>query len=235
VKEETCCRCRCCYRTPHSGTLDDSSRRPRHLDQSSLLPAQQTISRLRSWQTPLNPNEEPGDERRFARPACHDALERLPTASPAKSLAYVGGRWIAKANRKSFEVSDPASSVPLAWVAALDADETKQAIDAAAVAFPLARAAAAGARQNPAQMVRADARRQGGSGADHDAGTGQAAGGIAGRDRLRRLLHRMVCRGRQAAERRERHQPSAGRRNDRPARALGVVGIVTPWNFPRPW
>lgn len=72
----------------------------------------------------------------FARPACHEALERLKDKHLLKSPAYVGGRWIANGANRTFEVNDPASSVPLAWVAALDADETAHAVNAAAVAFP---------------------------------------------------------------------------------------------------
>src|SRR5690606_5120355 len=67
----------------------------------------------------------------FARPACHDALERLKDKHLLKSLAYVGGRWVANSANRTFEVKDPASSVPVAWVAALDADETGKAVDAA--------------------------------------------------------------------------------------------------------
>ncbi|WP_426128311.1 NAD-dependent succinate-semialdehyde dehydrogenase [Pararhizobium sp. PWRC1-1] len=76
----------------------------------------------------------------FARPACHEALERLKDKHLLKSLAYVGGRWIASGANRTFEVRDPASSMPLAWVSALDADETTNAIDAASTAFPKWRA-----------------------------------------------------------------------------------------------
>ena len=76
----------------------------------------------------------------FARPACHDALERLTDRHLLKSLAYIGGRWIANSANRTFEVKDPASSLPLAWVAALDADETTRAVAAAAAAFPTWRA-----------------------------------------------------------------------------------------------
>ncbi|WP_409999404.1 aldehyde dehydrogenase family protein [Rhizobium leguminosarum] len=55
-------------------------------------------------------------------------------------LAYVGGRWIANGANRTFEVSDPASSAPLACVSALDGDETTGAIEAASTAFPKWRA-----------------------------------------------------------------------------------------------
>ena len=72
----------------------------------------------------------------FARPACHDALERLKDKHLLKSLAYVDGRWVANGDNRTFEVRDPASFLPLAWVSALDADETTGAIDAASGALP---------------------------------------------------------------------------------------------------
>jgi len=76
----------------------------------------------------------------FARPAYHDAVERLNDKHLLKSLAYIGGRWVANGTNRTFEVRDPASSLPLAWVSALDANETGSAVDAAAAAFPKWRA-----------------------------------------------------------------------------------------------
>ncbi len=76
----------------------------------------------------------------FARPDCHDALERLKDKHLLKSLSYVGGRWVANGANVTFEVRDPASSLPLAWVSALDAEETGRAIDTAAAAFSAWRA-----------------------------------------------------------------------------------------------
>ena len=66
----------------------------------------------------------------FARPAYHDALARLADRHLLRDLAYVGGRWVAGKSGKSFEVTDPASSATLAWVASLGANETAVAIDA---------------------------------------------------------------------------------------------------------
>ncbi|CDN58146.1 Succinate-semialdehyde dehydrogenase (plasmid) [Neorhizobium galegae bv. officinalis bv. officinalis str. HAMBI 1141] len=76
----------------------------------------------------------------FARPAYHEALTRLADRHLLRDLAYVDGRWVAGANGQSFQVTDPASSATLAWVASLSAEETDAAIDAAATAFPVWRA-----------------------------------------------------------------------------------------------
>ncbi|MGK9053641.1 NAD-dependent succinate-semialdehyde dehydrogenase [Neorhizobium petrolearium] len=72
----------------------------------------------------------------FARPAYHEALTRLSDRQLLRDLAYVGGRWVSGAEGRSFQVTDPASSATLAWVASLGAEETGTAIDAAAAAFP---------------------------------------------------------------------------------------------------
>ncbi|MCQ1853282.1 NAD-dependent succinate-semialdehyde dehydrogenase [Neorhizobium galegae] len=76
----------------------------------------------------------------FARPAYHEALTRLADRHLLRDLAYVDGRWVAGAGGQSFQVTDPASSATLAWVASLSAEETDAAIDAAATAFPVWRA-----------------------------------------------------------------------------------------------
>ncbi|KAB1083713.1 NAD-dependent succinate-semialdehyde dehydrogenase [Neorhizobium galegae] len=76
----------------------------------------------------------------FARPAYHEALTRLADRHLLRDLAYVGGHWVAGAGGQSFQVTDPASSATLAWVASLSAEETDAAIDAAATAFPVWRA-----------------------------------------------------------------------------------------------
>ena len=156
----------------------------------------------------------------FARSDRHEALDRLADRRLLRELAYVDGRWTASEAAKSFEVTDPATGATVAWVAALDARQTTGGDRCGLPRISgLACAAAAGAVENPAQMVRTDHRRQGGPGAADDARTGQAAEGIARRDRLCRLLRRMVCRGSKTPQRRERDQPSARRGNDGAARA----------------
>ncbi|MGW9795851.1 betaine/carnitine transporter, BCCT family [Serratia sp. 121840015-2] len=62
----------------------------------------------------------------------------------------------------------------------------------------LARAAGTATRPAAAPLVRTDAGTPAGSGQPDDAGARQAAGGVAGRDPLRRLLYRMVRRTGQA-------------------------------------
>ncbi len=58
----------------------------------------------------------------FARTSFHDALARLTDPHLLRELSYVGGRWIAGHDGKSFRVTDPASDATLAWVAALDGE-----------------------------------------------------------------------------------------------------------------
>ncbi|RWK52736.1 NAD-dependent succinate-semialdehyde dehydrogenase [Mesorhizobium sp.] len=72
----------------------------------------------------------------FARPHRHEALDRLADRRLLRQLAYVDGHWTASDAAESFEVTDPATSATVAWVAALDARQTSKAIDAASRAFP---------------------------------------------------------------------------------------------------
>ncbi len=72
----------------------------------------------------------------FARSLRHDALDRLTDRRLYRELAYVDGHWTASDTAKSFEVTDPASGATVAFVAALDAAQTTKAVDAAARAFP---------------------------------------------------------------------------------------------------
>ncbi|CCV08347.1 succinate-semialdehyde dehydrogenase I,NADP-dependent [Mesorhizobium metallidurans STM 2683] len=72
----------------------------------------------------------------FARSHRHEALDQLADRRLLRELAYVDGRWTASEAGKSFEVTDPATGTTVAWVAALDAGQTARAIDAASRAFP---------------------------------------------------------------------------------------------------
>ncbi|ESX96476.1 NAD-dependent succinate-semialdehyde dehydrogenase [Mesorhizobium sp. M0761] len=72
----------------------------------------------------------------FARSHRHEALDRLSDRRLLRELAYVDGHWTASGAAKSFEVTDPATGTTVAFVAALDAGQTTKAIDAAARAFP---------------------------------------------------------------------------------------------------
>ncbi|CAH2404542.1 NAD-dependent succinate-semialdehyde dehydrogenase [Mesorhizobium ventifaucium] len=77
----------------------------------------------------------------FARPHRHEALDRLADRRLLRELAYVDGHWTASEAAESFEVTDPATGATVAWVAGLDSRQTSKAIDAASRAFPAWRAA----------------------------------------------------------------------------------------------
>ena len=72
----------------------------------------------------------------FARSLRHDALDRLSDRRLYRELGYVDGQWTAGDSADSFEVTDPATGTTVAFVAALDAEQTTKAVDAAAKAFP---------------------------------------------------------------------------------------------------
>lgn len=72
----------------------------------------------------------------IARPQFHPAIEALSDPRLLREQAYVGGRWIAADSGRTFEVTDPASGQTLAFVAALGAAETTRAVDVAASALP---------------------------------------------------------------------------------------------------
>ncbi|WP_404927939.1 NAD-dependent succinate-semialdehyde dehydrogenase [Mesorhizobium sp. ORM16] len=76
----------------------------------------------------------------FARSYRHEALDRLADRRLLRELAYVDGHWTASEAAESFEVTDPATGATVAFVAALDGRQTASAIDAAARAFPAWRA-----------------------------------------------------------------------------------------------
>lgn len=76
----------------------------------------------------------------FARPEFHTALSRIKDKHLLRDLAYVGGRWSAGIDGRSFEVTDPATGMTVARVASLGAEETSLAIDAATRAMPAWRA-----------------------------------------------------------------------------------------------
>ena len=72
----------------------------------------------------------------FARSHRHEVLDRLGDRRLLRELAYVDGHWTASEAAESFEVTDPATGTTVAFVAALDARQTTKAVDAAARAFP---------------------------------------------------------------------------------------------------
>ena len=71
----------------------------------------------------------------FARAQRDAGLDRLSDRCLLRELAYVGGQWTAGA-AGTFEVRDPANGETVAWVAALDGGQTNSAIDAAVAALP---------------------------------------------------------------------------------------------------
>lgn len=169
----------------------------------------------------------------FARTPFHDTLNQLKDRHLLRELAYVGGRWTTSRQGKSFAVTDPATDGTLAWVAALDGDETTAAIDAAERAF-------AGWRDLPPHDRAAMLRRW-----------GELM--LADRDDLALIM--TLEQGKPIAEARgeidyaasflEWYAEEAKRLNAESVtshltgaemivrrEALGVVGIVTPWNFP---
>ncbi|MDR7032727.1 NAD-dependent succinate-semialdehyde dehydrogenase [Mesorhizobium sp. BE184] len=67
-------------------------------------------------------------------------LDRLTDPRLLRQLAYVDGKWTAGSHVESFPVTNPASGTVIANVAALDARQTAAAIDAASTALPAWRA-----------------------------------------------------------------------------------------------
>ena len=95
----------------------------------------------------------------FARADFHDGLTGLKDRHLLRNLAYVDGRWVAGDAGKGFDVTDPATGKSLAWVAAIDTDQVTAAIGGRQPRLPdMAGTAAAGARKDPAPLVRPDAR-----------------------------------------------------------------------------
>jgi aspartate-semialdehyde dehydrogenase len=169
----------------------------------------------------------------FARPDFHDALIRLKDRHLLRDLAYIGGRWTSGATDTRFQVTDPATSKTLAWVASLGADETSSAIDTAAKAFPAWRALlpqqrAAILRKWYELMLAAKddlalimTLEQGKPLQESLGEIDYAAGFIEWYAEEGKRLN---------AESVTSHLPDAEMIVRR--EALGVVGVVTPWNFP---
>jgi aspartate-semialdehyde dehydrogenase len=73
----------------------------------------------------------------FAPTTRDDGLDRLKDRRLLRELAYVDGRWVSGMTAsRSFQVTDPATGATVAWVASLDEEDTACAIDAAQRAFP---------------------------------------------------------------------------------------------------
>lgn len=169
----------------------------------------------------------------FARTTFHDALARLADPHLLRELAYVGGRWISGRDGASFKVTDPASAATLAWVAALDGEQTGEAISAASDALPAWRSMLPQqraailrkwhdlmleAREDLALLMTLE---QGKPLAESRGEIDYAASFIEWYAEDGKRLN---------AESVTSHLPGAEMIVRR--EALGVVGIVTPWNFP---
>lgn len=169
----------------------------------------------------------------FARTHRHQALDRLADRRLLRELAYVDGHWTASEAANSFEVTDPASGVTVAFVASLDAAQTTRAIDAASRAFPLWKALLPQQRANILRdwydlIVAAKddlallmTLEQGKPLAESLGEIDYAASFIEWyAEEAKRLNAESVTSHLAGAEMSVRRE------------ALGVVGVVTPWNFP---
>jgi aspartate-semialdehyde dehydrogenase len=169
----------------------------------------------------------------FARPNRHPALDGLRDRRMLRELAYVDGHWTAGDAGQTFEVTDPASGAKIGWVSKLNADQTTIAIDAAAKAFPLWRDLLP--QERTAKLRRwyeliLEARddlalimtlEQGKPLAESRGEIDYAASFIEWYAEEAKRLN---------AEGFTSHLPHAETIVRR--EALGVVGVVTPWNFP---
>ena len=137
----------------------------------------------------------------------------LPLRDPSlfRQANYIDGKWVESDSGKTLTVRNPATGEP----------DRRSARDGRGGNPPrdrgggprlstLARLASQGSGGDLAAAFQAHDREHRGSRRDHDRRAGQAARREPGRDRLRRLLHRVVRRGGQARLR--RHHPAAGRR-----------------------
>ena len=169
----------------------------------------------------------------FARPQRDNGLGRLADRRLLRELAYVDGRWTASDAGRTFEVRDPANGETVAWVAALDAGQTTAAIDAASRALPKWRAMLpqergkilrkwfeliVAAKDDLALLMTLE---QGKPLAESGGEIDYAASFIEWYAEEAKRLN---------AESVTSHLPGAEMIVRR--EALGVVGVVTPWNFP---
>ena len=169
----------------------------------------------------------------FARPERHAELSRLDDRRLLRELSYVDGKWTAGAARRFLEVHDPANGAQLAWVASLGAEDTAHAVAAAALAFPLWRALLPqersaklrtwfelirAAREDLALLMTLE---QGKPLAEAKGEIDYAASFVEWyAEEAKRLNVESVTSHLPDAEMLVRREP------------LGVVGVVTPWNFP---
>ncbi|WP_309084641.1 NAD-dependent succinate-semialdehyde dehydrogenase [Chelativorans sp.] len=163
----------------------------------------------------------------------HADLGRLKDRRLLRELAYVDGHWTAGAQGQSFVVHNPADGAPLGWVASLLAEQTADAIDAAARAFPQWKALLpqersarlrrwfeliTAATEDLALLMTLE---QGKPLAEARGEIAYAASFVEWyAEEARRVNAESVTSHLPGAEMIVRREP------------LGVVGLVTPWNFP---
>jgi aspartate-semialdehyde dehydrogenase len=170
---------------------------------------------------------------RFAPTLRHDALDGLADRRLHRELAYVDGHWTAGDAGEHFEVTDPATGESLAWVASLGEAQTGGAIDAASAALsgwqamlPQERAAVLrtwfdlikAARDDLALLMTLEQ----GKPLQESLGEIDYAASFVEwyGEEARRVNAESVTSHLPGAEMMVRREP------------LGVVGLVTPWNFP---
>ncbi|ESW90438.1 aldehyde dehydrogenase [Mesorhizobium sp. LSJC285A00] len=169
----------------------------------------------------------------FARSHRHEALDRLSDRRLLRELAYVDGHWTASEAAESFEVTDPATGATVAFVAALDAQQTTRAIGAAARAFPAWRSLLPQERSRILRkwfeliiaakddLARLMTLEQGKPLQESLGEIDYAASFVEWyAEEAKRLNAESVTSHLPKAEMMVRREP------------LGVVGVVTPWNFP---
>jgi aspartate-semialdehyde dehydrogenase len=163
----------------------------------------------------------------------YDALARLSDHRLLRDLAYIDGHWTAGANGNVFPVIDPTTCTLVRRVASLDADQTTSAVDAASLAFPKWRALLPqeraallrawhdlilSAKEDLALVVTLE---QGKPLADSRDEIDYAASFVEWyAEEARRLCAESVVSHLRNADTIVRRE------------AIGVVGVVTPWNFP---
>jgi aspartate-semialdehyde dehydrogenase len=169
----------------------------------------------------------------LAQQNVHDALSRLGDRRLLREFAYVDGRWTNGVTDARFKVIDPATGLLIGWVASLGADETSRAVDAAARAFPAWRAMLP---QQRAMILRKWHELIVASNDDlaliitleQGKPLAESLGEI---DYAASFIEWYAEEGKRLnAESVTSHLPGAEMIVRR--EALGVVGVVTPWNFP---
>ncbi|HKU96589.1 MAG TPA: NAD-dependent succinate-semialdehyde dehydrogenase [Vineibacter sp.] len=165
--------------------------------------------------------------------APHPALTRLDDGALIRAQAYIDGRWTSTAARGGIDVVDPASGLAVARVACAGRDETERAIAAAARAFagwrallPQARASHLRAWHDRIVAASEDLAlimtlEQGKPLAEARGEIAYAASFVAWfAEEARRVNVEAITSHLSSAEMMVRREP------------IGVVGLVTPWNFP---